>query len=63
MTDSCPSCMARGIKPAASSTRGGAVVDGYRCPSCGHAWATSRLLPAYSDIHRRRTATTRRSAA
>lgn len=58
MTDSCPSCLARGITPAASRRSGESVVHGYRCPSCGHAWATSRLLTAYSDIHRR--AATRR---
>lgn len=63
MTDSCPSCCARGIAPSATRRRGESIVHGYRCPSCGRGWATSRLLTAYSDIHRRRAQRQNRSAA
>lgn len=52
MTDSCPSCCHRGIAPSASKRRGESIVHGYQCPECGHRWATSRLLSAYSEIHR-----------
>ncbi|MBB4893506.1 hypothetical protein FHS39_002537 [Streptomyces olivoverticillatus] len=55
MTDSCPACVRRGIPPAATRRRGDTVVHGYRCPVCGHQWATARHLPAYIP--------TRRSAA
>ncbi|MGK3107927.1 hypothetical protein [Streptomyces sp. WAC05858] len=63
MTDSCPSCCRRGIAPAATRWRGPRIVHGYRCPGCGHAWATTRHLPAYSDIHHRRTQRQNRTAA
>lgn len=62
-TDSCPSCCTRGIAPSATRRRGESIVHGYRCPSCGRTWATSRLLPAYSDIHRRAAARPHRRAA
>jgi len=52
MTDSCPNCCLRGVAPAAERRRGDAIVHGYQCPGCGHRWATSRLLSAYSEIHR-----------
>jgi hypothetical protein len=42
MTDSCPNCC----------RRGDAIVHGYQCPGCGHRWATSRLLSAYSEVRR-----------
>ena len=54
LTDSCPSCCRRDIAPAATKARGARVVDGYRCPGCGHTWTTGRDLTAYSDIHARR---------
>ncbi|MEV7975371.1 hypothetical protein [Streptomyces sp. NPDC086519] len=54
MTDSCPNCCERGIDPAAEKRSGDSIVHGYQCPSCGHRWATSRLLSAYSEIHRAR---------
>lgn len=63
LTDSCPSCCRRDIDPAATSTRGDHVVHGYRCPSCGHQWATTRDLTAYSDIHARRAQRQTRKAA
>lgn len=63
LTDSCPRCCTRGIAPAATRRRGESVVHGYRCTTCGHAWATSRLLTAYSDIHRRAAARPHRHAA
>jgi hypothetical protein len=47
MTDSCPSCLTRGIPPAATARRGDRLVDGYRCPDCGHQWATARDLTSY----------------
>lgn len=55
MTDSCPNCCERGIDPCASRRRGDSIVHGYQCPKCGHRWATSRLLSAYSEIHRQRS--------
>ncbi|GES27850.1 hypothetical protein AB0G60_02990 [Streptomyces angustmyceticus] len=64
MNDSCPSCLARDIAPAESRTRGDRTVDGYRCPRCGHAWATVRDLTAYSELHARRAQRrTRKEAA
>ncbi|MFF8784743.1 hypothetical protein [Streptomyces sp. NPDC015125] len=64
ITDSCPSCLARGIAPAESRTRGDRTVDGYRCPNCRHAWATARDLTAYSELHARRAQRrSRRTAA
>lgn len=50
LTDSCPSCLRRGIAPVASLTGRTATVHGYRCP-CGHAWATSRLHAAYGTTN------------
>jgi hypothetical protein len=58
VTDSCPSCLRRGIHPVASRTRGRSTIYGYRCP-CGHAWTTSRLNAAYGTGT---NATTRRAA-
>jgi hypothetical protein len=63
MTDSCPNCCQRGITPAAEKRRGESIVHGYQCPSCGHRWATSRLLSAYSEVHRARDERRRRPAA
>jgi transposase-like protein len=54
MTDSCPNCCRRGVEPIAVRRRGDAIAHGYQCPGCGHRWATSRLLSAYSEIHRAR---------
>lgn len=62
MTDSCPNCCKRGIAPAAEKRRGDAIVHGYQCPKCGHRWATSRLLSAYSEVHRARQRRDRRAA-
>lgn len=53
MTDSCPNCCRSAVAPAAEKRRGDAIVHGYQCPGCGHRWATSRHLPAYSELHRR----------
>ena len=47
LTDSCPNCCCRGIDPVAVRSRGDATVFGYRCPACGHGWATARLNSAY----------------
>ena len=44
MTDSCPNCCERGVTPAAERRNDTVIVHGYQCPSCGHCWATSRLL-------------------
>lgn len=63
MTDSCPNCCRRGIAPIASKRRGESIVHGYQCPTCGHRWATSRLLSAYSEIHRHRAHRRARRAA
>jgi len=52
MTDTCPNCCRRGIAPRAERRRDDAIVHGYECPNCRHRWATSRLLSAYSEIHR-----------
>jgi len=54
VTDSCPNCCERGVNPAAARRRNDSIVHGYQCPACGHCWATSRLLSAYSEIHRAR---------
>ena len=62
MTDSCPNCCQRGVTPSASKRRGDSIVHGYQCPTCGHRWATSRLLSAYSEIHRARERRHRRAA-
>jgi hypothetical protein len=53
MTDSCPACLCSDVSPAATCRRGDRIVHGYRCPGCGHEWATARDLPSYSDLHRR----------
>ncbi|HET6633893.1 MAG TPA: hypothetical protein VFH77_02585 [Streptomyces sp.] len=63
MTDSCPSCCHRGNTPTATRRRGDAIVHGYRCPSCGHQWATTRHLAAYSELHARRIPRQTRRAA
>lgn len=62
MTDSCPNCCHRGITPAAERHRGESIVHGYECPSCGHRWATSRLLSAHSEIHRHKDRAKRAAA-
>ena len=54
MKDACPSCLSRDIAPAESRSRGDRIVDGYRCPNCRHAWAVTRDLTAYSELHARR---------
>lgn len=56
MTDSCPRCCRRGIRPVASRRRGEATVYGYRCP-CGAQWTTSRLNAAYGTTPRGRRLT------
>jgi hypothetical protein len=61
MTDACPACLRRGIPPAATARRGDRIVHGYRCPDCGHQWATTRLLSAY--VHPRRQTTALEAAA
>ena len=53
MTDSCPNCCRRGNQPVAERRRGDHISHAYRCPSCGHQWATSRLLAAYSELRAR----------
>lgn len=63
ITDTCPSCLRRDIPPAATKARGARLVHGYRCPGCGHTWATGRDLTAYSDIHARRAQRPNRKAA
>lgn len=64
MNDTCPSCTTRGIAPAESRRRGNRIVDGYQCPRCRHAWAVTRDLTAYSELHARRAHNrTRRTAA
>lgn len=62
LTDTCPRCCRRGITPARTRTRGDQTIDGYHCP-CGHQWATTRDLTAYSDIHARRNQRHDRKAA
>lgn len=57
MTDSCPNCCHRGVTPSAEQRRGDAIVHGYECPKCGHRWAASRLLSAYSEVHRAKPST------
>lgn len=56
MTDSCPNCCRRGVVPAATRSRGASTVCGYRCPACGHGWATSRLDAAYRAPARKQAA-------
>ncbi|OMI34448.1 hypothetical protein [Streptomyces sparsogenes] len=63
LTDSCPSCLRRGIAPAATRWRSNRIVHGYRCPRCGATWTTTRDLTAYSDLHTRRTQQPNRKAA
>ena len=53
ITDSCPRCGRRDIRPAESARRGNSVVHGYECPGCGSMWATTRDLTAYSELHAR----------
>lgn len=62
VTDSCPSCLRRGIAPAASRRDGQQLVHTYRC-RCGHRWETSRLTPAYRRLHAAPAANTRKAAA
>jgi len=62
VTDSCPRCCTRDIPPAATRHRGDQILHGYRC-TCGHQWATARLLPAYSELHRPAAAQPTRKAS
>lgn len=55
MTDSCPNCCARGCEPVAEERRGDQIAHAYRCPACGHQWATARHLPSYSELRGRRS--------
>jgi hypothetical protein len=54
MTDTCPSCLARGIPPAKEIRRGDQIGHGYIC-RCGHRWATTRSAAAYTTRRNRRT--------
>jgi transposase-like protein len=47
MTDTCPRCCRRNVRPRAERTDGTQIRSAYRCPGCGHAWITSRLRSAY----------------
>lgn len=47
MTDTCPNCLTRGIKPRKERTDRQQTRSAYRCPHCGHAWITSRQPSAY----------------
>ena len=47
MTDTCPNCLRRDVQPRAERTDNAQIRSAYRCPSCGHAWITSRLRTAY----------------
>ena len=40
----CPKCLRRGRHLTASSQQ--AVVDYFRCDSCGHVWAVDKLTDA-----------------
>ena len=44
MTDTCPDCLERGIRPRAERTDDTQLRSAYRCPHCQHAWITNRLL-------------------
>lgn len=46
MPDTCPRCSASGIAPASERRHAGQVIHGYAC-TCGHRWATSRMVDAY----------------
>lgn len=46
MRDTCPRCATPGIAPASERKQGGQVIHGYAC-TCGHRWATARMVEAY----------------
>lgn len=52
MTDTCPSCLTRGVPPAKEIRRGDQIAHGYIC-RCGHRWATTRSAAAYEADPRR----------
>lgn len=43
VTDTCPNCLTRGIKPRAERHDDHQLRSAYRCPHCAHAWITNRL--------------------
>lgn len=50
MTDSCPRCLRPAVEPTATRRRADRIAHGYRCPRCGHTWATARDLTAYRHL-------------
>jgi predicted RNA-binding Zn-ribbon protein involved in translation (DUF1610 family) len=47
VTDTCPNCCTRGIRPRAERVDATQLRSAYRCPHCGHAWITNRMRAAY----------------
>ncbi|MFJ2000297.1 zinc ribbon domain-containing protein [Streptomyces chartreusis] len=47
MTDTCPNCCQRAVKPRTQRTDSKQIRSAYRCPHCGHAWITNRLRTTY----------------
>lgn len=54
MTDTCPDCLERGIQPRAERTDATQLRSAYRCPHCGHAWITNRLLDTTAQLDARK---------
>jgi len=44
--DNCPSCLHPQVFPFQASWNGNEARGHYRCPACGHCWATGWLLSA-----------------
>lgn len=63
MTDSCPNCVHRGVEPNGEQRDGNQITHTYRCPVCRREWFASRYLPAYSELHNRRSTSATRPAA
>ncbi|MEU1433993.1 hypothetical protein ABZ438_07830 [Streptomyces sp. NPDC005786] len=49
MNDNCPACTRPDIPPITGHTAGNQASHLYRCPGCGHIWATNRDLGAYGQ--------------
>jgi predicted RNA-binding Zn-ribbon protein involved in translation (DUF1610 family) len=49
VTDTCPNCLERGIRPRAERTDTHQLRSAYRCPHCAHAWITNRMRDTYEE--------------